>query len=118
LEAPRSLLAWARGLLLDDIDGPPSLAASMSTVAEHFESWIDAIATNRVRWGSRSALVIAVSHFLELDVELEVLGFRRNMGLIEDEVDALWSRVHAAVDSLALHIPSSVIRNPPVGAGE
>jgi hypothetical protein len=61
--------------------------------------------------------VAAVSCFLKLDANLEVLESGHNMGLIENEVDALWSRVRMAADSLASHIPSSVARNPLVGAG-
>jgi hypothetical protein len=50
------------------------------------EGWIVTAAANGVQWGSHSALVAAVLNFLELDTDLEVLGFRRNMGLIEDKV--------------------------------
>jgi hypothetical protein len=63
-------------------------------------------------------MVAAVSHFPELDVDLEVLRSRRNAGLTEGEVDALWSRVHTTTDSLASHVPSSVARSPPDSEGE
>jgi hypothetical protein len=53
-------------------------------------------------------LITVVSHFLELETDLEVLGSGRSTGLTEDEVDALWARVRAASDSLASHVPSSV----------
>jgi hypothetical protein len=56
--------------------------------------------------------------FLELKSELELLGSGRNMDMIEDEEDALWTQVHAASDSLALYVPSSVARDPPHGVGE
>jgi hypothetical protein len=49
-----------------------------------------------------------VSRFLELDAELEVLGSGHRAGLVEDEVDALWTPVRASSDSLALHVPSSI----------
>jgi hypothetical protein len=62
--------------------------------------------------------VAAVSHFPELDADLEVLGSGHSAGLKEDEVDTLWSRLCTAVDSLSLHVPSSVACNPPDGAGE
>jgi hypothetical protein len=75
-------------------------------------------ATNRVHWGSHSVLVVTVSHFLELDADLEVLGFGGSVGLIDDEVDAIWSRVGAATDSLTSHISSSAADNPPDGAGD
>jgi hypothetical protein len=105
-------------LLLDNIDGPFSLAASMLKEEELLEGQIDAAAANGVCWGSRSMLVAAVSHFLELKTELEVLGSGRNVDLTEDEVDALWTRVCMALDLLALYVPSSVARNPPNGVKE
>jgi hypothetical protein len=63
----------------------------MSTVAELLEGQIDTVAANVVRWGSRSALVATVSHFPELDTDLEVLGSGHSVGLTMDEVDALSS---------------------------
>jgi hypothetical protein len=68
--------------------------------------------------GSRFVLVAAVSHFLELETELEVLGFGHSVDLIEDKLDVVWTRVHVALDSLASHVPSSIARNPPDGVGE
>jgi hypothetical protein len=64
---------------------------SMSTVAELLEGQIDTVAANVVRWGSHSALVATVSHFPELDTDLEVLGSGHSVGLTMDEVDALSS---------------------------
>jgi hypothetical protein len=69
------------------------------------------------RGGGRSVLVATVSHFWELDADLEVLGSRRSTGLMEDEADALWSRVCVSLDSLASHVPSSVAHNPPGSTG-
>jgi hypothetical protein len=57
-----------------------------------------------------------VLHFPELDIDLEVLRFRCSTRLTKDEVDALWSWVRAAADSLALDVPSSVARNISNGA--
>jgi hypothetical protein len=57
--------------------------------AELFEGQIDAAIANRVRWGSCSMLVAAMSHFLKLKTELEVLRSGRNVDLTEDEVGAL-----------------------------
>jgi hypothetical protein len=57
----------------------------MSTVVERLEGRIDAATTNGVYWGSCSALVATVSHFLELDADLEVLGSIRNSRLTEDK---------------------------------
>jgi hypothetical protein len=83
LEALRSSAARVHDLVLDDIDGSSSLATSMSMVAEWLKGQIDATTANRVHWGSHSALVVAVLHFPELDVDLEVLGSRHNTGLTE-----------------------------------
>jgi hypothetical protein len=47
------------------------------------------VAANGVRWGSRTALIAGVLHFPELDTNLEVLGFGRTVGMIEDEVDGI-----------------------------
>jgi hypothetical protein len=41
--------------------------------------------------GGRSTLVAVVSHFLELETELEVLGSRRSVGVTEGEADVLWT---------------------------
>jgi hypothetical protein len=79
---------------------------------------IDATAANGVCWGSHSALVAAVLHFLELMAELEALGSGRNAYFTEDEEDALWTRVRTTSDLLASHVPSSATRYPPDGAGE
>jgi hypothetical protein len=59
-----------------------------------------------------------VLHFPELDADLEVLGSERSVGLIDNEVDALWSHMRVAVDSLSSHVPSAVAHNPPNSAGE
>jgi hypothetical protein len=105
-------------LVLGSGDGPSSLAASMSVATELLEGRIDATAANGVRWGSHSALLAVVSHFLELTTDLEVLGSGHSADLTEDETDALWTRVHAALNSLLLHVPSSVAHNPPDNMGE
>jgi hypothetical protein len=43
-------------------------------VAEEVEKQINATTTNGVWWGSQSLLVAALSHFPELEPELEILG--------------------------------------------
>jgi hypothetical protein len=63
-------------------------------------------------------LVATMSHSLELKTELEVLGSGCSADLMEDEADALWIRVCIASNSLALHVPFLVARNPPDGIGE
>jgi hypothetical protein len=117
LEALRSSTVRVQDLVLGDVDGSSSLVTSMPAVVERLEGQIDTVATNGVRWGSRFSLVAFVSQFSELDADLEVLGSRRNVGLTEGEVDALWSQVRAARDSLASHVHSLVSCNPPDKAG-
>jgi hypothetical protein len=90
----------------------------MSVVAELLEGRIDAVAANGVRWGSCSTSVATMSHFLKLDIGLEVLGSRHNAGLIEGEVDALWFWVRVVTDSLVSHVPSLVAYNPSNSVGE
>jgi hypothetical protein len=66
------------------------------------------MAANRVRWGTRSALVAALSHFPELKSKLEFLGFGQNVDLSDDQVDDLTPLVSVASDSLASLVPSSI----------
>jgi hypothetical protein len=58
-------------------------AVGMSALA------VNAVATNGVCWGTRSALATTVSHFHEPEAELELHGFEHNADLIEDQVDVL-----------------------------
>jgi hypothetical protein len=69
--------------VLDNADEPSSLAASLSVAVELLEGWVDFMAANGVRWGTRSALVAALSHFSKLDTELELLESGRNTDLTE-----------------------------------
>jgi hypothetical protein len=63
-------------------------------------------------------LVATMSHFPELDADLEVLESGRNGGLKGGMVGSLWSLVCMATDSLASHFPSSVACNLPDNVGE
>jgi hypothetical protein len=87
-------------------------------VAELLEGWIDTTAANGVCWGTRSALVVVLSYFLELKTELELLGSGHNADLTEDQADALWPLVSVASDSLASLVPSSIAHDSPDGVGE
>jgi hypothetical protein len=89
----------------------------MSTVAELLKGRFDTMTTKGVHWGTRSALITTLSHFLELEVELELLGSGHNATLTEDQVDALWLLAHQISDLLALHVLPLVARGPPDGAG-
>jgi hypothetical protein len=110
--------ARVQDLVLDNVDMSSSLAASMSMAVELLKGWINPVAANGVHWGSRSALVAAMSNFLELKSELELLRSGRNTDLTEDEADALWTWVHMASNSLVSYVPSSVARGPPDDMGE
>jgi hypothetical protein len=61
LEALRTSAAWVQDLVLDWADGPSSLVASLSTVAELLGGRVDAAAANGVHEGTRSALVTTLS---------------------------------------------------------
>jgi hypothetical protein len=75
---------------LGNVNGPSSLAASLFTWVVSLEDPIDTAAANGVCWGgTRSALVAALLHFLELKSKLELLGSGRNADLIDDQADAL-----------------------------
>jgi hypothetical protein len=91
-EALRTLAALARDLVLDDVNGPSSLAASLSMMVELLEGQIDTVAANRFHWRSRSTLVAALSHFPELKSGLELHGSRQNADLIDDQAmpSGLW----------------------------
>jgi hypothetical protein len=73
-----------------------SLVVSLARVVEEIENRINTAATNLVRWGTRSALVAVLSHFPELEPELELLGCRRDVDLSNNRADALWPLVSMA----------------------
>jgi hypothetical protein len=118
LGALRPSAARVRDLVLGNADGLSSLAASLSMVAELLKGQIDTTTANGVCWGTRSALVAALSHFLKLKSKLELLGSERNSDLTNDQADTLWPLVSAASDSLASLIPSSIALDPPDDARE
>jgi hypothetical protein len=118
LEALWTSAAWVRELVLDNDDGPSSLGASLSVAVELLKGRVNTAAANGVRWVTLSMLVAALSHFSELDAKLELLRSRRNADLRDDQVDALWTRVRVASDSLASHVLPSIPHNPPDGTGE
>jgi hypothetical protein len=73
------------------------------------------------RWAifpGKSALVTALSHFLELEPQLELLGSVRNTALMEDQVDALLALACPALDLLASHFLPSAAHGPRHGVGE
>jgi hypothetical protein len=69
-------------------------------------------AVNRVQWGGPLALTVALSHFPELEVELDLLGSSYNADLTGDQMEALWSRTRQASESLSSRVPSSAACDP------
>jgi hypothetical protein len=118
LAALWTLAVQVRDMVLDNIDEPSSLAACLSMEVELLEGRIETMAAIGVRWGTKFALVATLSHFLEMKIDLELLGSGHNDDLREDQADGLWSQMLAALDSLASCVPSSVTRNPPDSVGE
>jgi hypothetical protein len=84
LEALHASVTCVRDLVLDGIDGPSSLATSLSSVAELLEGRIDAAAATGVHCGIQLALFAALSHFSELGTKLVLLGSGCNTDLMED----------------------------------
>jgi hypothetical protein len=66
--------------VLERADESSSLAASLFSAAELLEDRIDTTVNNGVCWGTWSALVAALSHFLEFGTKLELLGSRGSGG--------------------------------------
>jgi hypothetical protein len=90
LEALWTTAAWVRDLVLDKANMSSSLATSLSTIMELLEGSVNIVATNRFCLGTWLTLVVALSHFPELETELELLKSRCNADLTVDHVDALW----------------------------
>jgi hypothetical protein len=63
-------------------------------------------------------LIVALSHFLKLEAELELLGSGCNAAVMEGQVDSLWILARPSSELLALLVLPSVARGPPDGAGE
>jgi hypothetical protein len=98
LETLRTLAARVQDLVLGNCDRPSSLATSLSMVVQLLEDQIDTTTAIGIRWGTRSAFVAALLHFLKLKTEVELLGSWRNLDLTEDQADTLWPLVSAASD--------------------
>jgi hypothetical protein len=89
--------------VLGRADRPSSQVASLSTVVELLKAWVDAVVAHRVRWGTRSLLVTALSYFLELDAKLELLGSGRNAALMEDQVVTECQDIVESCSSVSWH---------------
>jgi hypothetical protein len=82
------------------------------------EGHVDAAAADRVHWGGRLALIAILSHYFELELELELLGSRYNVDLTKDEMEIFLTRTCRALGSTSSRVPLSVAHSPPNGAGE
>ena len=113
LEDFRAAAARIRDVVLGASQGPSSLPAALESVADAVENRLDAAATNGVRWGTRSSLVVTLSHFPELEAELELLGSGRDAETSEAELDRLWEVTGPAAERLAGNVSASTARCPP-----
>jgi hypothetical protein len=111
-EALWASAALVHDSILGDTGGLSTLVASLAKMVKEVENRINTTAANGVRWGTRSALVVALSHFPELEPELLLLGSKREADLSDDWVDALWPLVSASSNSPASLVPSSLAHDP------
>jgi hypothetical protein len=91
--------------VLKGFDETSSLAALLSSAADLIEGRVDAAVANGVHWRARLALIAALLHFPELELELELLGSGHNADLTESHLDALWIGMHWASESLSSRVP-------------
>jgi hypothetical protein len=68
--------------------------------------------------GGGLALTAVLSHFPELEIELDLLGSGSNADLSCDEMETLWTRTRQASESLSWWVPPSAAHSPPDDAGE
>jgi hypothetical protein len=61
---------------------------------------------------------MTLSHFPELEVELDLLGSCYSADLTIDQMEAHWSQTHRASKSLSSRVPPSAARDPPDGIEE
>jgi hypothetical protein len=95
-----------------------SLPVSLSSATDLIEGRVNATATNKVHGGGGGlALTTALSHFPELEPEVELLGYGCNADLTKGQLDAHWTQTHQASESLSLRIPPSLVCNSPDGTG-
>jgi hypothetical protein len=63
-------------------------------------------------------LTAILSHFLELELELDLLGSGYNANLTKDEMEVFWTQTRRASESLSSRVPPSVAHGPPDGVRE
>jgi hypothetical protein len=88
------LTSQDRGPVLRGSDDVPLLvvALSLSSSSRLTETQVNAMAINGVQWGACLALTVVLSHFPELEVELDLLGSGYNADLTSDEMEVLWTQ--------------------------
>jgi hypothetical protein len=68
---------------------PLAVALSPSSPSQLTETQVNAAAINGVQWGAWLALTTVLSHFLKLEVELDLLVSKYNTNLMSDEMEVL-----------------------------
>jgi hypothetical protein len=91
--SPGNLTSRAHGLVLREHDGVPPLAVALppSSLSGPSETQVSTAAVNGVRWGVRLVLATDLSHFPELEVELDLLGSCYNTDHSCDEMETPWT---------------------------
>jgi hypothetical protein len=89
---------------------------ALQNLADLIEGHIDAAAAGRIHCGARLALTAILSHFLELEPGLELVGSGYNADIIEGQLEAFWTRTRQASESLSSRVPLSTAHSPPDGA--
>jgi hypothetical protein len=72
---------------------------------------------SEVHWGG-STLITVLTHFPELEPELELFGSGYYADLLVGQLEIFWTWTCHASESLSSWIPPSVARSPPDGVGE
>jgi hypothetical protein len=107
-----------RDLMLERSGEALSLAAVLFSTVNPIKGHVDAAAANRVHLGAWLALTAVLSHFPELELELELLGFGYNADLVKDEMGVFCISTSRASKSLSLSVPPLVAHSPPDSARE
>jgi hypothetical protein len=115
-QALQNLASQVRDLVLERSGEAISLAVVLFSTVNPIEGCVDAAATNRVHLGAWLALTTVLSHFPELELELELLGFGYNADLMKDEMEVFFISTSRASKSLSSSVPPLVAHSPPDSA--
>jgi hypothetical protein len=72
---------WVRDMFLKRSDEVSYLAVALSSTVDLIEGRVDAATVNGVHWEAWLVLTTVLSHFLEMEPELELLGSVYNVDL-------------------------------------